>query len=107
MKLLLRSALAVGTIVGVRRALNAFREVDMDDALGYVGLARRESTMARALPALGMAVVGAAVGAGAALLFAPQSGGELRTRLSEGVGQAKHRIGSMKERGLSSTTHSS
>nr|PZN28922.1 MAG: hypothetical protein DIU78_01455 [Pseudomonadota bacterium] len=89
--------------------MNALRAVDVDDALGYVGLARRESTLERTLPALGMAVVGAAVGAGAALLFAPQSGGELRSRISEGMGQAKHRIGSMRERGLSSstTTHSS
>jgi len=62
---------AVTEVVAMLRALNG------DDALGWVGLARRTG------PFQSIAVFGAgmAVGAGAGMLFAPMSGVELRRAL--------------------------
>jgi len=53
------------------------RSLDGDDALGWIGLARRRG------PAVSMAIFGAGMvtGAGIALLFAPMSGEETRRRI--------------------------
>lgn len=56
--------------------------VELEDVLGVMGLARRRSYFMQDLALVG---VGAAVGAGVALLFAPASGSETRKRLSQGV----------------------
>jgi gas vesicle protein len=53
------------------------RSLQADDALGWVGLSRRRSPIA----AFGIFSAGLAVGAGAALLFAPMSGEETRRRI--------------------------
>jgi hypothetical protein len=71
-----RSALMEGL-----RTLNtlvaAARSLDGDDALGWLGLARRRG------PVASMATFGAGmvVGAGVALLFAPMSGAETRRKI--------------------------
>jgi YtxH-like protein len=57
-------------------------ELELDDVLGVLGLARRRSHLGQSLALLG---VGAAVGAGVALLLAPASGSETRKRLGEGI----------------------
>ncbi len=53
------------------------RSLDRDDALGWVGLARRTGPMR----SLGLFGAGLAVGAGAGMLFAPMSGAEARRTL--------------------------
>ncbi len=70
-------------------------DYDMDDVLALIGMARRRSTLADILPAIGLIAVGAALGAGIGLAFAPASGTRLRRDLVEGVGG---RLGQLRER---------
>lgn len=87
-----KSALALGTTLAASSAANAVRNIHADDVLGLVGLARRHGGVERTLSAIGLVAVGAAVGAGVALIFAPSSGQQLRARLSERVDEAKDRV---------------
>ena len=72
----------IGTALATSRLGRDVRAIELSDVLGAFGLAQRRSTFAQNLALLG---VGAAVGAGVALLLAPASGSETRKRLSEGV----------------------
>lgn len=72
----------IGTALASSRLGRDVRAIDLNDVLGVLGLARRRSYVVQNLALLG---VGAAVGAGVALLLAPASGSETRTRLSQGV----------------------
>lgn len=88
----------LGSVIGAQQAAKAVRGVEWNDILGVIGLERRPSVLSRALPALGLVAVSAAIGAGAALLFAPSSGQELRTRLSDGLDDVKSRLDDVKGR---------
>ena len=88
----------LGSIIGAQQAAKAVRSVEWNDILGVVGLERRPSAFSRALPAVGLVVISAAIGAGAALLFAPSSGEELRNRLSGGLDGVKNRLDDAKGR---------
>lgn len=55
---------------------------DVDDVLELVGLERKTTFFGALLPSMGLLVVGAVVGVGIGLAFAPSSG----QRLREGVG---------------------
>lgn len=94
----LKSAMTLGSVVAARNAVQAVRDFEFDDALDLIGLARRPSTLERVLPALGLVMVGAAIGAGAALIFAPTSGDELRSRLSDRVDGAKGELANAENR---------
>lgn len=72
----------VKAVAGVVAMLRGFQA---NDALGWVGLARRRSPMA----AMGLFGAGMVVGAGAALLFAPMSGEETRRRFMSGFSGLK------------------
>ncbi len=74
-----RSSLLDG-VRAVSGILSMLRGLDSNDALGWVGLARRRS------PLVMMAIFGAgfAVGAGAGVLFAPTSGKDLRGAILKG-----------------------
>lgn len=74
--------MTIGTALASSRLGRDVRAVGLNDVLGVVGLARRRSYV---LPTLALLGVGAAVGAGVALLLAPASGSETRKRLSQGV----------------------
>jgi len=89
---LAKTLLTIGSIIGAREAIRAAQVIDLDDLLGVIGLQRRRGRAERILPALAMVAVGAAVGAGAALLLAPSSGADLRHRISEGAGNVKERV---------------
>ncbi len=89
---LARTMLTVGSALGVRGVLKTVQSMQANDVLGVIGLERRRSVIERAWPALAAAAVGAALGAGAALLVAPSSGTELRHRLSERANDVKERI---------------
>ena len=88
----------LGSVIGAQQAAKAVRSVELNDLLGYIGLERRPSALARALPALGLVAVSAAIGAGAALLLAPSSGEQLRARLSDGLDDVKTRLDDVKGR---------
>ena len=88
----------IGSVIGAQQAAKAMREVDLNDILGVIGLERRPSAFSRALPALGLVAVSAAIGAGAALLLAPSSGQELRSRLSDGLDDVKNRLDDVKSK---------
>ena len=88
----------LGSVIGAQQAAKAVRGVELNDILGIIGLERRPSAFSRALPALGLVAVSAAIGAGAALLLAPSSGEELRARLSDGLDDVKNRLDDAKSR---------
>ncbi len=88
----------VGSLIGAQQAAKAVRGLEINDILGVIGLERRPSSFERALPALGLVAVSAAIGAGAALLLAPSSGEELRARLSDGLDDVKTRLDDAKTR---------
>jgi hypothetical protein len=88
----IRSALALGSMVGAQRALSTVREFDINDALHLIGLSRRPTALEQSLPAIGYVAVGAVIGAGTALLLAPCSGTDLRQRLSDRFSDAKSRV---------------
>jgi hypothetical protein len=88
----------LGSVIGAQQAAKAVRGVEWNDILGVIGLERRPSALSRALPALGLVAVSAAIGAGAALLLAPSSGQELRARLSDGLDDVKTRLDDVKGR---------
>ncbi|MEO6601959.1 MAG: YtxH domain-containing protein [Polyangiaceae bacterium] len=91
----------LGSVIGARqvaRIVSNVGSIELNDVLGMVGLERRPSAFSRALPAIGLVAVSAAVGAGAALLLAPSSGGDLRARLSDGLDGVKGRLDDVKGR---------
>lgn len=106
-----KSALALGTTVAASSAANAIRHLTADDVLGLAGLARRHSSVERSLSAIGLVAVGAAIGAGVALILAPSSGQQLRARISDRVDAAKDRVydaaNSMAHVGASSSSNRS
>jgi hypothetical protein len=91
MSFLMKSAMALGSIVGARQAAKVLRNIDFDDALGYVGLERRHNPIGT----VALVALSAAVGAGAALLLAPTSGAELRSRLNDRLQDAKGKLSQM------------
>lgn len=91
----------LGSLIGAQQAAKVVRsvgDVEWNDILGVVGLERRPSAFSRAMPAFGLVVVSAAVGACAALLLAPSSGDELRARLSDGLDGVKNTLDDVKGR---------
>jgi len=89
---LLKAALALGSVTLAREAASALQHVDLSNVLEAVGLERKRRALDGILPAVGLVTLGAAVGAGAALLLAPTSGRELRSRISGKVEEAKHQL---------------
>lgn len=87
-----KTALALGSAIGVRELINSIESLSMNDVLGTIGLERKPSSLAQILPAAGLITISAAVGAGIALLLAPTSGTKLRARLSDGIDDAKHKL---------------
>lgn len=77
--------------IGVATTLRGF---GIDDALGFVGLARKRSP----LGAIGAFGAGVVVGAGAGLLFAPMSGRSLRRTLMKELDDAKTDAGEKLEK---------
>lgn len=62
-----------------------------DDALDRVGLVRKSNVSGSAAAMIGGLGAGILVGAGLALLFAPQSGSETRAKIGEKVGEIRNR----------------
>jgi hypothetical protein len=67
--------------------------INPKQALETLGLRREDPTVLEVvLPGLGLFVLGACVGAGAALLFAPKSGRELRRDISAKASELKDTV---------------
>ena len=86
-----RSVLLEG-FKAVSGVVTMLRHLDGDDALGWVGLARKSSP----LRSLGVFGAGVAVGAGLGMVFAPMSGAKLRrtllSRLTDAADEAKETV---------------
>ncbi|HXX69665.1 MAG TPA: YtxH domain-containing protein [Polyangiaceae bacterium] len=84
---------------------------DIGDVLERVGLRRKARTrmVASLLPALSLLFVGAAIGAGVGLAFAPSSGRRLRLEMGERILRLRDRAKAeaQKGEGLNATTHHS
>jgi gas vesicle protein len=65
---------------------------DLDDILDLVGLERRRSIIGSMLPAIGLVAIGAAIGAGVGLMFAPSSGRRLRQEVGDRFDQIRERV---------------
>jgi gas vesicle protein len=65
---------------------------DIDDALDLLGLTRKTSLLGALLPAVALLSVGAAIGAGVGLAFAPSSGTRLRKEFGERLDQIRERM---------------
>jgi gas vesicle protein len=72
--------------VGVATTLRGF---GVDDALGFVGLARKRSM----LSSIGILGAGIVVGAGVGVLLAPMSGRQLRRAMLQGLDELKNDAG--------------
>ncbi|MFO7178717.1 MAG: YtxH domain-containing protein [Pseudomonadota bacterium] len=72
--------MSIGTSLASRKIAQALAEVDLDDVLDRMGLTRKRTTPLENLAYFGL---GALAGAGAALLFAPAPGRELRATARE------------------------
>ncbi len=77
----------------VLETLASIKDVDRDDVLEYVGLQQRQSAWSTALSTIGIFCVGAIVGAGLGLAFAPKAGAELRNDLGERVRRKAGELG--------------
>jgi hypothetical protein len=89
---LLKAALALGSVTLAREVAQALQHVDLSNVLEAVGLERKPRGLRGALPAVALVTLGAAVGAGTALLLAPTSGREFRARISGKVEQARDQL---------------
>lgn len=70
--------MSVGSAIAASKLARSISDVEPEDLLGLVGLARRRSHVAEDVAFL---LAGVVVGAGAALLLAPESGAQTRARI--------------------------
>jgi hypothetical protein len=61
--------------------LRNLRNMDKEELLNMIGLETRRSATDWILPSIGLFTLGAAIGAGIGMLFAPRPGSELRSQL--------------------------
>jgi hypothetical protein len=72
--------MSLGTAIAASKIAKSVTSIELEDVLGTVGLSRRRSHF---LENLGLIAAGAVVGAGAAILLAPNSGRETRRLLGD------------------------
>lgn len=72
--------MSIGTAIAASKMARTISGIELEDVLGTVGLARRRS---HALENIALVSIGALIGAGAAMLFAPMAGRETRQRIGE------------------------
>ena len=82
--------MSIGTAIAASKLAQFASGWRFDDVLGTMGLSRRRSHALENLLFLG---AGAAVGAGAALLFAPAAGRETRARIGKEVSKLTEAAG--------------
>jgi hypothetical protein len=67
-------------------------KLDADTILELVGLERKNSALGSLLPAIGLLMLGATVGAGLGLMFAPSSGRTLRQGVGGKLDKIRERV---------------
>ena len=72
----------------VRRAM----DIDVDDVLGLIGLARRRSALRMLVPIFGVLAAGVAVGTGLGLFLAPKPGRQLLREAGGKVNDIRERL---------------
>jgi hypothetical protein len=72
--------------------------LDVDDVLELIGLERRSSFLGSFMSAVGLLALGAAVGAGIGLAFAPSSGQRLRQDVGGKLDKIRERVMTETER---------
>ena len=72
--------------------LNDMKNLSKDDLLAALGLQTRPSALGAIMGTLGLVGIGALLGAGAALLWAPKPGHELRRELGDRINGATRRV---------------
>jgi hypothetical protein len=77
---------SLGSTLAATRFAQSISQLEADDVLRLVGLARRRNYLLENLALVGL---GAVVGAGTALLLAPASGSETRERMASEFGRMK------------------
>jgi hypothetical protein len=77
---------SLGSTLAATKLAQTISNLEADDVLGLVGLARRRNYLLENIALMGL---GAIAGAGAALLFAPASGTETRERMAYEFGKVK------------------
>ncbi len=81
--------------------LKDIKDLDKSQILGMLGLEERTTTSSMLLRSLGLIGLGALVGAGVGLLYAPRSGRELREdlgrRIKDGSQRAMEGVSSLSE----------
>ena len=75
-----KTFLSIAGALAAGQATRMLTQMDMNDALSVLGLERHRS---RTLENIGLIVLGALAGSGAALLLAPNSGRDTREKLTE------------------------
>ena len=76
--------LSVGSAIAASKLARSISDVEPEDLLSLVGLSRRRSHIAEDVAFL---LAGVVVGAGAALLLAPQTGAQTRAQLGKELGK--------------------
>jgi hypothetical protein len=77
-----KTLFSLGMALASSRFVQRITELEADDVFHLFGLQRRRGNT---LSAVGLVAAGAAVGAGVALLFAPEAGTETRKRIGRQV----------------------
>jgi hypothetical protein len=72
--------MSVGSAIAASKLARSISDVEPEDLLGLLGLSRRRSHVAEDIAFL---LTGVVVGAGAALLLAPESGAQTRARIGK------------------------
>jgi hypothetical protein len=72
--------MSVGSAIAASKIARSISDVEPEDLLSLVGLSRRRSHVAEDIAFL---LAGVVVGAGAALLLAPESGAQTRARIGK------------------------
>lgn len=65
---------------------------DIEDILRLIGMRRQRRLLALLIPAIGLVALGAVIGAGVGLAFAPSSGRRLRQEMGDRLDQLRERI---------------
>jgi len=80
--------------MNIRRYLHNLRDIDMDDALGAVGL-QKKSSSDWVFPMLAGLGAGMAIGAGLAFFLTPYRGAEAREKVRKSASEAKEKISNL------------
>lgn len=89
----------------VKDSFDSVRGLSTNDILAALGLEKRRTLLDVVVPAAGVFVAGAVIGAGVALLLAPKSGREIRRDLKGSAKELTRHIGASAEEMVDEVRH--